>query len=425
MILTVKKSRIKGKVEAPSSKSLTHRALLAGIQAEGKTRILNPLDCDDTQASVEAATALGAKINRNAGSFVVEKCIGKIEKEKLINCRDSGTTMRLFLPLCSQSNKGIFLTGNKSLLSRPIGDLLSAVNSLGGKCTSLQNNNLAPVLIKPSHLKGGNISIKGNISSQFISGLLFACPNAENNTTINVSTAAESIPYIELTLKVLREFGIKVDVINDFRRFEIPAKQKFKAKNFTVEGDFSSAAFLLSAAVLKGKVKISNLNKNSLQADKKIVEILKDMNAKIKFKNNAVKAEESELNAVDIDAKHCPDLVPILAVLASQAKGKTKIFNAERLKIKESNRLKAISSELKKMNANIRNTKNGLVIKGPTKLKGTIINPYNDHRIAMGSAIAGMLTKKTLIKNSECISKSFPDFVKAIKNLGVDAVETA
>jgi len=425
MHLTLKKSNIEGSVNSPASKSLTHRALLAGIQANGITKINNPLDCNDTKASLEISRELGAEITIEKDKWIIKEINRSVEKSKILNCQDSGTTMRLFLPYCTLINQELLLTGNESLLRRPIGALIDAVNQLGGKCSSVPGNGMPPVQISPSKLNGGKVSIPGNISSQFISGLLFACPAAESNTEINISTELESVPYIELTLGVLEDFGIKVEAEKDYRKFSIPSNQEFTPKDYTIEGDFSSAAFLLAAGILSGKVEVKNLSKNSLQADRKIVDILKEMGADIKWNNGILTANKSSLNATEIDVKNCPDLVPILAALSTQAKGKTRIYNAERLRIKESDRLEAITSELKKMGASIEQKKAELLITGPVSLNSASINPHNDHRIAMSCAVAGLLAPGTVIEQSECITKSFPGFVHTLKELGADAIETA
>ncbi len=418
MKITIKKSGIEGMLKAPPSKSYTHRAIICAALANGKSKITNPLLCNDTEATIKVCKMLGAEVNMRKDLIIVgtEKLR---TPDDVMDCGGSGTTLRFFTAISSLVPGVCVLTGNKSLRERPVGELLNALTQLGIKAVSTRGNGLPPIAVFGGDVKGGSVKMRGDISSQFISALLFACPKASKKTTIELTTGLQSKPYVEITIEVLKEFGIKISASEGFRRFVIPSQQNFKPLEYTIRGDFSSASFMLVAGALAGKVKVFNLELNSRQGDRKIVQILKDMGAHVKEKENSITVEKAELKAITIDASDIPDLVPICAVLATQAKGITKIINAERLRFKESDRLISITCELKKMGANITEKKGGLVIKGPTKLKGADINPYRDHRIAMACAVAGLIASgETVIKNVECIKKSYPSFAEDIKNLG-------
>ncbi|ODS41848.1 MAG: hypothetical protein MSIBF_00330 [Candidatus Altiarchaeales archaeon IMC4] len=433
----IEKSKVSGTVNAPPSKSLTHRAIFCASLAEGKSTILNYLDCDDTQATIDACRSLGAKIKDKNGVLEITGTNGAIT-DLTINCRESGTTIRFLIPMVSVFGQDIELTGSKRLLERPMGPIISAMAKLGVRCK--QEGDKITVSGK---LSGGKTSIVGNVSSQFISGLLVACPLAEEDTTIEVTTELESKPYVEMTIGVLRDFGtrnlqskfvsrtlklqkefqgttIKIDVSDDFRTFCISGGQKYKPAEYAVEGDFSSAAFLLAAGAIAGDVDVKNLNPHSVQGDRKIVDVLKRMGADITETPDSVRAKKSDLSGAEIDVRDIPDLVPIIATLGCFAEGETRIKNAGRLRGKESDRLSAISSELKKMGANIVEKEDELIIEGGG-LQSARINPYNDHRIAMACAVAA-LSSGGIIEGAECVAKSYPDFFGDLKRIGAKVV---
>lgn len=411
-------SFLKGVCEIPASKSYSHRAIICGSLSKGKSEIENYLECDDTLETIETLKKFGVKFKKENNKLIIE---GKekfdVDEILIDTIKFSGSTLRFLIPIActAEIKKQIKFIIKGRLRERPIDELLKSLNELGAKIFKNQYEDFTEILIK-SKLKGGITSIPGNISSQFISGLLLACPLIENDTEILITDTLESVPYVEITLDVLNAFGIKIEN-NNFKKFYIKGNQKHIQKKYKVEGDFSSAAFFLAAGVINGDLIIKNLNINSKQGDRKILEILKQMNGKIEIKDNEIHVEKSSLEGIKIDAKDIPDLVPILSVIGCYAKGETKIYNARRLRTKESDRLSAISNELRKMNADIEELEDGLVIK-ESKLKGAIIDPHNDHRIGMACAIAGINAKgKTIIENENCVKKSYPNFFNDLKNL--------
>ncbi|MBI5046468.1 3-phosphoshikimate 1-carboxyvinyltransferase [Candidatus Micrarchaeota archaeon] len=434
-------------LRVPPSKSYTHRAIIAAALSSGKTVIKNYLQSDDIRATLNAIQLLGAKVSFNVdsnadlleivgiGNHLSASILSSQSVNPLkIDCGESGTTLRFLIPICALLNREIILTGKSGLLKRPVGDLVRSLRDVGVK---IQDNDGFPPVKIQGGLNGGKITLRGDVSSQFISGLLFALPLAEQDSEILLSSDIESVPYIEMTLDVLRKFGIVVNVSKDYKNYRIKGNQKFFTSSVCdVEGDYSSAAFLLAAGVLAGpSLQLTGLSTESKQGDRAILSILKEMGAIFSVSSAAsvpvISVKKSALVATTIDVRNTPDLVPILAVLATQAKGSTKIINAGRLRLKESDRLSAITSELRKLGAVINEKTDSLEITGPTKLRGATIDPYNDHRIAMACTVAGLIAddgsnSETKITHPEVVSKSYPDFFYHMRKLGANILsETA
>src|SRR3989338_492794 len=363
----VKNSNIAGTIDATPSKSYTHRAIICAALASGVSTIINPLISDDTEATLTACEALGAEIlDKNEERIVIKGTGGKLKaKNTTINCNESGSTLLFLIPLAALADKEIIFTGKTGLATRPIDDLLNALAQLGVKSTYASEDKKLPMKIcGTGSLTGGKIAIRGNVSSQFISGLLFALPLAINDSEIVITTEVESKDYIEITLDVLKKFGIKVEHSRDLIEFKIKGKQQYKSCEYTVEGDYSSAAFMLVAGAIAGNgVTINNLNKNSKQGDKRIVDLLKEMGAKINVEENSVSVERSELRAVPIDAKDIPDLIPILAIAATQANFTTVIKNVGRLRLKESDRLQGVLNIITSLRGTAKIENNSIAIR--------------------------------------------------------------
>lgn len=419
-ILIQATKELKGRVKAPSSKSFTHRATIASLLVKGESRIIDPLICEDTIATRNACLSFGAQIRYKKDMWEVCGPTKLQAPQKPINCQDSASTIRFLTPVAALSRGRTVLTGQRGLKKRPIKPLIQALQKLGVECSS--NKGYPPVAVYGNEIKGGRTSLVGNISSQFITGLLFACPLAQEATQINLTTPLESKPYVNLTLKILKKHGIKVDVTRNYKSYTIPGQQKYEASTHHIPGDFSSAAFLMvAAAITHSRIVIDNLPPNL--PDSQIINILDRMNADISVTESSVKLDGGELKAIDIDAIDIPDLVPSCSILACFAEGETRIYNAKRLRLKESNRLKALSSELSKMGANIMEIREGLKIKGPSRLRGITVNPHYDHRIGMACAVAGLNAEgSTVIPMAECINKSYPAFFKDLKKLGATIV---
>jgi 3-phosphoshikimate 1-carboxyvinyltransferase len=412
---------LEGVVSAPPSKAYTHRMLIAASLSNGTSKIFNPLISNDTYATLEAVKALGTEAEVNGNCWIVHGQENLKTPSHPIDCKESGATLRFMIPVAAlAAGHSAFIFG-ASFEQRPIAPLLESLMDLGVK-SSFQHS--SSVVVYGGGIRGGKTSIRGDISSQFISGLLFACPKAKEDTEIMVTPPLESMGYVEMTLEILVKHGLKGTVNNDISRLLIPSNQSYEPHNHTVPGDFSSVSFLLAAAAVTSScVTVKRIDDQTLQSDRRIMEILQEMGASVKTGDNRVKVEGGGLVGVDIDAKNIPDLVPICAVLGCYAEGRSEIYNAKRLRYKESDRLDSISTELMKMGANIVVKEDGLTINGGCPLHGTTVNPHNDHRIAMACTIAALGAKgETEIQDAECINKSYPQFFNDLRKLGASVV---
>jgi 3-phosphoshikimate 1-carboxyvinyltransferase len=412
----VKRSTIEGFFKAPPSKSITHRALICAGLAKGRSIISSPLICDDTLATIEALRRLGVKVWVKGEKIVVDGGELKAPKGEIF-CRSSGTTLRFMTAVCSLVGEECRLTGNESLMRRPIEPLLEALRQLGVECRI--NGMTVSVRGKP---RGGEANVRGDVSSQFISALLLISPQIEGETVISSQTKIHSQPYILLTMGVQSKFGAEVKRINEANFKVLP--RRYEPATFEVEGDWSSASYILAAAALAGKVIVEGLNPKSLQADKVIVNLIKKMGATVKKERKSMTVEKSPLKPIEFDVSDCPDLFPALSILCSQANGSSLITGIERLKSKESNRIEAMETCLKKMKIKVEREKDAIRIFG-SKAYGSRIYPYDDHRIAMACATLALTAEgQTTIEDAECVSKSFPEFWNVMKDLKADVKVT-
>lgn len=407
-------------LRAPSSKSYTHRAIIASTLSNGWSQIRYPLLCEDTEATLNACHLLGARIQRRENALWIHGSNLTTPNEP-INCFESGSTLRFLTPIVALVQGPVQLTGSPGLLQRPIEPLMQALEQLGVKGTSRQG--YPPVIIHgQGHISGGSVTIVGDVSSQYISGLLFVCPLAEATTKINITTPLESEPYIELTLDVLKRHQISVKSTRDHSRFVIPSHQKYRETAHIVPGDFSSISFLMVAAAITGSI-VQFTNLIQPQPDSAILQLLKQMDCHVQEDETSIIIEGKALYGIRIDAQNIPDLVPACTVAACFAEGETVIFNAKRLRIKESDRLSTLNTVLTEMGASITETEDALRIQGSGQLQGTIIHHHNDHRIAMAAAIAGLRAEgDTVIPNAECVNKSYPNFFTDLQKLGARVI---
>lgn len=395
-------SKLEGTISAPPSKSYTHRAIIIASLSCGKSTIRNPLLSDDTLCTIDACRKLGAKIKIKKNILEIEGMKGSLTKRDTpteIFCGLSGTTLRLITAVAALSRSQVIIKGERQLHKRPIIELLQALKKLGIKIES----NKLPIRLQGGSIKGGKITISGNISSQFVSALLLIAPFAKSDLTIQVENL-HSAPYIDITIHLMKTFGISVQKKNN--AYIVKSGQMYNGRIYNVEGDYSSASYFLAAATItQSRLKIENLNIDSVQGDKYILSIIKRMDSKL-------------LPNIDVDLGNHPDIVPTVSILAAFRKGTSVIRNIGHLRFKESNRIESLTQELKKMNITTASKNDSLIIEGGNP-KGTIIETHNDHRIAMSFAIAGLAAEgKTVIKNAEVVNKSYPDFWKDIQKLG-------
>lgn len=428
MRVSIEKSSIKGEVFAPPSKSYTHRAItLAALSKESIVR--RPLISADTLATVRASEMFGASVERKEDRLIIHGTNGKPKiPEDVIDAANSGTTLRFMTAVAALTDGITVLTGDASLRTRPNGPLLEVLNRLGVKACSTRRNERAPLVVK-GRLKGQDVSIDGSISSQFISALLITCPLAENSTTLSITGRLKSRPYVDVTLEMLELAGVKIHTDDsNGTSFIIPGKQRYDLKDYTIPGDFSSASYLLAAAALtdKSEVTVKNLF-SSKQGDKVIIETLRQMGADItwdKEAGNVTVRGGKRLKAITFDAGATPDLVPTIAVLAAVAEGTSRIENAEHVRYKETDRLRALATELPKFGVDLKEERDSLTITGG-KLQGASVHGWDDHRIVMALTLAGMVAGDTTIDTTESVSISYPDFFKDMRSLGAKIKDTS
>ncbi|MCW3983371.1 MAG: 3-phosphoshikimate 1-carboxyvinyltransferase [Candidatus Bathyarchaeota archaeon] len=422
--VTVKRAlRLTGEVVAPPSKSYTQRMVIATALSEGTSKVWYPLFSEDTDAALRAVTALGAGFQACDEHWTITGAKPLKAAKAPVDCGESGATLRFMIPVAALADGASTLVFRGSIERRPVEPLLKSLKDLGAEAHVGKIGDLDAVFVEGGGIVGGKTSIAGDVSSQFISGLMFACPMAKKDVEIKLTSPLESVDYVKMTQAVLSKHTVKVTL--EDRRILIPAGQTYKSADHTVPGDFSSAAFLLAAAAItRSKVTVANLDYESVQGDKAILTVLKRMgvNGKVCPDSVEIKGTGASLKPVDVDAKNIPDLVPVIAVLACYTDGVSHISGAKRLRLKESDRLQSIFVELTKMGAQITITDDGLTIKG-TPLHGAVIDPHNDHRIAMAVAVAALGAEgETTVTDAECIRKSYPQFFHHLKQLGVDVV---
>ena len=418
--LKIYPSKLKGEVKIPPSKSMAHRAIICAALSDGLCIIENIDYSDDIIATIDAMNSLGAKIVKHKDYIEVIGAYGsneKAEEVRIIDCNESGSTLRFLVPISLLFKGSSKFIGRGNLGKRPLTTYYNIFEEQGIKY-SYEEGNLN--LVIDGELKAGTFEVEGNVSSQFITGLLFTLPLLKEDSKIIITTEMESKGYIDLTLKAISDFGIEI-INNNYREFIIKGNQKYNATNYRVEEDYSQAAFFLCADSLGNDVLCKDLDLNSLQGDKEVIDILERMNVVFNANDIGVKGTTNgELTSTVIDGSQCPDIIPVLTSVAALTKGTTEIINAGRLRIKECDRLAAVTSELNKLGAKIIEKEEGLVVTGVEKLKGGVeVWSHKDHRIAMTLAIASTRCEEPIvIKDYECIAKSYPNFFEDFKALG-------
>lgn len=404
-------------ISIPGSKSYTIRALFLASLTGSKVKIVNPLKSDDTQAMIDCLKVLGVKILEKKDYFEVSGNLLNLQnREYQLNAKLSGTSLRFLLALSTVIPGTKILFGKDELNKRPIADLVSGLTQLGAKIEYLGKTGYPPVKIISSQLKSGTIKIKGSISSQYISAILMIAPLVAGDVDILVAGSQISAPYIDMTIEIMEKFGVKVKN-KGYKSYNIFANQKYKAKQYLIEGDFSSASYFLAiAALTKSKITLKNIFFNSKQADIKFANILENMGNKIVAGKNQITISGIDIKHVSIDMTNCPDQIQTLAVLAAFAQGVTKISGIESLRIKETDRVLALSQELKKIGIKTSVSKTTLTIYGSNP-KPAEIETYGDHRMAMSFAVASFKIPGIIIKSPEVVSKTYPHFWEDLKKI--------
>jgi 3-phosphoshikimate 1-carboxyvinyltransferase len=404
MTIKISPSPLCGTVAAPASKSVAHRMLICAALADEKSEIIINASSQDIEATAECLKKIGAKISVCNDKWEITPA-ANVPKKVRLDCGESGSTLRFMLPVVSALGIDAVLDGHGKLPSRPVEPLLEAMCKNG-----VAADNAFPVHVN-GKLQSGSFKIAGNISSQFVTGLLLALPLCSGESAVELIPPVESKSYIDITVSVLKQFGIEVE--ENGNKYSVHPSIMHGGK-FITEGDWSNAAFWLASGV-----NVSGLNMQSFQGDKKIVDILKNFGAKINILSDGINADVSALRAINIDASDIPDLVPVISAIAATADGTTKIYNASRLRLKESDRIKTTAQMIRSLGGQVEETADGLKIFGKDKLSGGTVDSFNDHRIAMAAAVAARkCAAPVIIKNAQAVNKSYPEFFNEYKLLG-------
>jgi 3-phosphoshikimate 1-carboxyvinyltransferase len=419
-LLVEKSSCISGVVKAPPSKSYTHRAVIIASLANGKSILSDPLNSEDTLASLKSCQAFGSKIENLKEQWRVEGTAGKLQTpHDVLDVKNSGTTLRIMTSVAGLAPNYTVFTGDSSLRTRPMQHLLDALKPLGVDAVSSRADGKPPIIVKGG-LKGGKTSIPGNVSSQFISSIIIAGALAEDPVELEVTGEFISQPYVDMTRDVMEKFGVKTDYNSEENIFNVNP-QSYQAKDYTIEGDFSSASYLAGAAAVSGgEITIKNLFKDSKQGDKFILDIIAQMGADVEVKGDEVIVKsQGELQGIDINLHNAPDLLPTVSVLGALADGTTEISGVEHARFKETDRISTCAQELARLGVNVKEKTDGMTVRGG--VNSGVVQSHGDHRLVMALSLVG-LKVGVKIENAGVFDVSFPNFPQVMNNLGSNMV---
>ena len=415
--ITFRGGEIDGETSPPPSKSHTHRALFLASMAEGRSVLTNCLLSADTLATIDACRAMGAEIEIDGSTATVDGGELSAPKEP-VDALNSGTTMRIFTGLCSMFDRPVTITGDDSLKKRPMGPLLEALGRMGVKTSS--NGGLPPVTVRGPN-RGGPVSIKGNVSSQFITSLLLASPMLENGSTVTVEGGMVSAPYLDVTTHMMRLFGAAVE--RDGNVFKIEPGG-YRPYGYAVPADYSSSAFPLVAGALGGRCTATGMDPDDPQGDKMILDILAQAGAKVAQSGRSATVEKSQLRGCEIDMGRVPDLFPVVAVLLSTAEGDSRLYGAPQLRFKESDRIETTVRMINALGGDAVGTEDGCIIHGVERLKGGSVEHLGDHRIMMSAAVASIVCDGPVTMGDPgCAAVSYPGFPDAMRAIGLRSEE--
>jgi len=415
---------VRGVIRPPGSKSITNRALACAALAEGESTLTGALDSEDTQVMIAALRQLGIAIKADLRSAAlrVEGCGGRIPAAGgELYVANSGTTIRFLAALVALGRGEFRLDGTPRMRERPIGDLVEALRQLGADAESEGPNGCPPVVIRAHGLPGGPAKVRGDVSSQFLSGLLMAAPYAERPVELSVAGALVSQPYVRMTLAVMSAFGVDVPP-DDLSRFHLPAGDKYRGRTYAIEPDASAASyFFAAAAITGGEVTVEGLSRQSLQGDVAFVDVLEQMGCRVTWGHDRITVSGGSLKGVDVDMNAISDTVQTLGAVAIFANGPTTVRGVGHIRHKETDRIGALATELRKLGASVEELAGGLKIT-PTALHGAAIDTYQDHRMAMSLALVGLRVGGVVIRDPGCTAKTYPRFFEDLERLMAGSV---
>ncbi|WP_400237145.1 3-phosphoshikimate 1-carboxyvinyltransferase [Methanomethylophilus alvi] len=407
--------RAEGKVSPPPSKSHTHRAIIMSALSEGRCEVSSPLISFDTRATMDAVRAMGAVVTEREGSVTVE-CESIHAPDRTIDVMNSGTTMRLMTGISSLFSEKVVLTGDSSIQKRPMGPLLDSLSAAGVECSS--NGGKPPVEVR-GPITGSELVIDGGVSSQFVSSLIMSSPLTGRPTDVRITGHLVSKPYIDITTSMMGKFGVEVTEEGNVFHTE---PQHYRPTDYRVPADFSSSAFPLVAGGIAGRVTARGMDMSDPQGDRKIIDVLKEAGCDVEVSGDEVTCSNTgRLEGAEIDMGDIPDLFPVVAVLLSTAKGRSRLYGAPHLRFKESDRIALTENMLRTLGADIRGTEDGCVIEGVERLHGGRIEHNGDHRMMMAAAVASLVSDGPVsMENDACWNVSYPGFPEQMRSIGMD-----
>lgn len=411
---------LRGTICPLGSKSITNRALVCAALAEGESLLTGALDSEDTQVMIDSLRRLGVVVEHDsaAATIRVVGCGGRLPVDRAeLYVANSGTTVRFLTAMLAVGHGVYRLDGAPRMRERPIRDLLAALEQLGAEAECESPGGCPPVVVRASGLRGGRATVAGDISSQFLSGLLMAVPYAESDVELVVEGALVSRPYVDITLAVMNSFGVTVDSDGP-SRFRVHAPRCYRGQRYAIEPDASAASyFFAAAAITRGEVTVEGLSRNSLQGDVGFCECLAQMGCDVRYASDGITVVGRPLHGIDVDMNGISDTVQTLGAVALFASGPTTIRGVAHIRHKETDRIHALAAELRKLGAEVEERTDGLTIV-PRPLHGAAIDTYNDHRMAMSLALAGLVVPGVVIRDPACTSKTYPRYFDDLKRLG-------
>jgi 3-phosphoshikimate 1-carboxyvinyltransferase len=411
---------IHASVRPPGSKSITNRALVCAALAKGSSTLTGALDSEDTRVMIAALRALGIAVEVEDGgrTLRVGGCDGRLPATRAeLFVANSGTTMRFLTALAAIGHGEFRLDGVARMRERPIGDLVDALGRLGAKVECEGDNNCPPVVVRADGLSGGRATIRGDISSQFLSGLLMAAPYAKREVRLSVEGTLVSIPYVAMTEQVMERFGASISAAADHGEITVSNSQRYQAREFAIEPDASAASyFFAAAAITGGRITVEGLSRESLQGDVRFCDCLEQMGANVEYGADSISVAGGALRGIDVDMNAISDTVQTLAVTALFATGPTRIRNVAHIRHKETDRIGATACELRKLGPSVTEFEDGLFVE-PRPLDGAEIDTYHDHRMAMSFALAGLRTANVVIRDPGCVGKTYPRFFEDLERV--------
>ena len=416
MNCNIEKSRLSGRIVCPANKSYTHRAIFLAALSDGKSIVKKILRSNDTIATINACRGFGVEVSEVENNVTIKNTINETVQSSIINAENSGTTIRIAIAIAALSGGNITLTGDESLKKRPMRPILDALETLGIKTES--DDGKPPIHIN-GKIHGNEISIKGDISSQFISALLIIAPRLPEGLIINVEGNLVSKPYVDLTIAIMKKFGVDIKIEENYKRYLV-AHQIYKPTTFSIPSDFSNLALLLAANVLLGDGLTIEIHLGDMpQGDEAIVDILEKLGVNVILENDIITTKSpTALKGGKFDLSDTPDLLPAIAILALKSEKPIEIFNVKHARYKETDRIAIISRELKKIGLDIDEKDDGLILKKSSQLHPAELNSENDHRLFMAFSIAGMFIGECTVSDPDAVKVSYPEFISDLVNTG-------